>query len=155
MYISWDILYIFFPWLHPHQGEAHQRNNLATPISAFKLHHTWPTNDLTKVYPREPHDLEKFTIGSHGEHQNLCLKKIANILRTTLQQEFCLKKLDVIQFIYHLSLLFHWKGSTTCVVSVWRNNINCRYIFMFLLKHFACKGLTHWPLGNLNEILDM
>ena len=30
--------------------------------------------------------------------------------------------------------------STTCVMSVWRNAINCRYIFMFATENFARKG---------------
>ena len=32
--------------------------------------------------------------------------------------------------------------STTCVVSVWRNAINCGHIFMFHLKNLTYKGLS-------------
>ena len=32
--------------------------------------------------------------------------------------------------------------STTCVMSVWRNDRNYKYMFMFLLKNLACKELT-------------
>ena len=43
--------------------------------------------------------------------------------------------------------------STTCVMSVWRNDRNCKYIFMFLLKNLACKELTFDTLlrGSLRE----
>ena len=30
----------------------------------------------------------------------------------------------------------------TCVKSMWRNDIKCKYMFMFPLKNLACKGLT-------------
>ena len=43
---------------------------------------------------------------------------------------------------------------STCVVSMWRNDKKCKYMFMFTLKNLACKGLmsilsrpdvlTHW-----------
>ena len=38
----------------------------------------------------------------------------------------------------------------TCVMSVWRNDITCKYMFMFPLKNLACKGLTlHWDWNSL------
>ena len=30
---------------------------------------------------------------------------------------------------------------STCVISMWRNDIKCKYMFMFTLKNLACKGL--------------
>ena len=35
--------------------------------------------------------------------------------------------------------------SITCVMPVWRNDITCRYNFMFSMKHSAHKGLTEDP----------
>ena len=32
--------------------------------------------------------------------------------------------------------------STTCVISMWRNDTKCKYMFMFTLKNLARKGLT-------------
>ena len=32
---------------------------------------------------------------------------------------------------------------STCVKSMWRNDIKCKYMFMFPLKNLARKGLTH------------
>ena len=29
----------------------------------------------------------------------------------------------------------------TCVVSMWKNDIKCKYMFMFTLKNLACKGV--------------
>ena len=37
--------------------------------------------------------------------------------------------------------------STTCVMPVWRNDINCRYIFTFPIKNLACNGLTGLLIG--------
>ena len=34
--------------------------------------------------------------------------------------------------------------STTCVMSMWRNGIKHKYIFLFPLKNLACKGLMLW-----------
>ena len=31
--------------------------------------------------------------------------------------------------------------SSTCVISMWNNDIKCKYMFMFPLKNLACKGL--------------
>ena len=30
---------------------------------------------------------------------------------------------------------------STCVISMWRNSIKCKYMFMFTLKNLARKGL--------------
>ena len=40
---------------------------------------------------------------------------------------------------YTSSCLTWERISTTCVMSVWKNDMNCRYIFMFLLKNLAPK----------------
>ena len=44
---------------------------------------------------------------------------------------------------YVSSCLTWGKTSTTCVMSVWRNDKNCSYIFMFPVKNSACEGLSH------------
>ena len=33
---------------------------------------------------------------------------------------------------------------STCVKSMWRNDIKCKYMFMFPRKNLACKGLIHF-----------
>ena len=40
----------------------------------------------------------------------------------------------------------------TCVISVWRNDIKCKYIFMFTLKNLVPKGLTtlHFKCSNVD-----
>ena len=45
--------------------------------------------------------------------------------------------------------------STTSVMSVWRNDVNCRYMFMFFIKHSACKGLKRWPLCSCLVVLKI
>ena len=45
------------------------------------------------------------------------------------------------------SLSYLKRISTICVISMWRNDIKCKYMFMFPLKNLAHKGLTichHW-----------
>ena len=37
-------------------------------------------------------------------------------------------------------------STTTCVMSVWRNDINCKYMFKFPPKNLACKGLIFHTL---------
>ena len=32
---------------------------------------------------------------------------------------------------------------STCIISIWSYDIQCKYMFMFPLKNLACKGLTH------------
>ena len=32
---------------------------------------------------------------------------------------------------------------STCVISMWSNDIKCKYMFMFPLKNLACKGLSY------------
>ena len=39
------------------------------------------------------------------------------------------------------SLLTWGRISTTCVMSLWKNNRNCKYMFLFLLKNLAHKEL--------------
>ena len=39
------------------------------------------------------------------------------------------------------------RTSNTCVISMWRNDMKCKYMFMFALKKLAYKGLKfHWSL---------
>ena len=45
--------------------------------------------------------------------------------------------------IVHNSIIWG-RISTTCVVSMWRNDTKFRYMFMFPLKNLACKGLIKW-----------
>ena len=46
-------------------------------------------------------------------------------------------------YIEKISPCFRWERiSTTCVMSVWGNEINCKYISMFPLKNLAHKGLN-------------
>ena len=35
---------------------------------------------------------------------------------------------------------------STCVISMWSNDIKCKYMFMFPLNNLACKELTHCGL---------
>ena len=38
---------------------------------------------------------------------------------------------------------------STCVISMWSNDIKCKYMFMFPLKNLAHKGLkTFWHWGQ-------
>ena len=47
-----------------------------------------------------------------------------------------------------LSYLSRWgRISTTCAISMWRNVIKYKYIFLFPLKNLACKGLKE--KGNI------
>ena len=34
------------------------------------------------------------------------------------------------------------------VMSMWKNDMKCKYMFLFQLKNFACKGLTHYTAIN-------
>ena len=34
------------------------------------------------------------------------------------------------------------KISTSCDISMWKNDMKCKYIFLFPLKNLACKGLS-------------
>ena len=34
--------------------------------------------------------------------------------------------------------------STACAMAMWRNDIKCKYMFLFPLKNLADKGLSHW-----------
>ena len=46
-------------------------------------------------------------------------------------------------WLYGLCRSFsYWGGIlSTCVISMWRNDTKCKYMFMFPLKYLACKGL--------------
>ena len=62
---------------------------------------------------------------------------------------------------YVSSCLIRGMISTICVMSAWRNDINCSYIFMFSIKKIARKGLMHchheWCVivgRNLHLLLD-
>ena len=48
---------------------------------------------------------------------------------------------DVDHVDYVGSCLIWGRISTTCVVSMWRNDIKCEYMFIFPLKNLACKGM--------------
>ena len=39
---------------------------------------------------------------------------------------------------------------TSCVISMWSNDIKCIFMFMFPLKNLACKGLTPSTLNHRN-----
>ena len=41
---------------------------------------------------------------------------------------------------------------STCVKSMWSNDINCKYMFMFPLKNLALKGLTLLKISRLLHI---
>ena len=45
---------------------------------------------------------------------------------------------------------------STCVISMWRNDIKCKNMFMFTLKKLACKGLRYvasiYHLSHLHPI---
>ena len=46
-----------------------------------------------------------------------------------------------IDYIEQVSSCLAWgRISTTCVMSVWRNYINCRYVFVFIRKNLLCEG---------------
>ena len=47
-------------------------------------------------------------------------------------------------------LIWGWSLSI-CVISMWRNDIKCKYMFMFILKNLAHKGLviSKWVLATL------
>ena len=47
------------------------------------------------------------------------------------------------------SCLIWGRISTTCVVSMWRNDTKCEYMFMFPLKNFGRKGLIKNISGQL------
>ena len=48
-----------------------------------------------------------------------------------------------IDYVEWVSTCLTWEWiSTTCVMPVWRNQRNCKYMFLFLLKNLACKELT-------------
>ena len=50
-----------------------------------------------------------------------------------------------IDYAEYVSSCITWgRISTTCVMSVWRNDRTCIYIFMFPLNNSTCNGLTHW-----------
>ena len=58
-----------------------------------------------------------------------------------------------IEYIEHVSscFLYVWgRISTTFVMSIRRNYINCRYIVMFPMKHLARRGPLHLPFNFLN-----
>ena len=43
----------------------------------------------------------------------------------------------------------------TCVLSMWRNHIKCKYMFLFPLKHLAPKGLRCCHVGWGNVIYKL
>ena len=44
-----------------------------------------------------------------------------------------------------------WRIPTTCVISMWSNDIKCKCMFLFPLKNLACKGLRVGSLNNLDH----
>ena len=47
-----------------------------------------------------------------------------------------------IDYVEYVSSCLTWgRVSTTCIMSMWRNNRKCKYMFLFTLKNSACKGL--------------
>ena len=43
--------------------------------------------------------------------------------------------------------------STTCVMSVWRNDMICRYIFMLSMKHLANKRLRYFIIRERGMVI--
>ena len=43
--------------------------------------------------------------------------------------------------------------STTCVLSMWGDDRNCKYVFMFLLKYLARKELSNFFTSSLRTLL--
>ena len=55
------------------------------------------------------------------------------------------------------SCLIWGRISTTCIISMWRNDTKCKYMFMFPLKNLARKGLNackYISLGHMLSDLD-
>ena len=51
--------------------------------------------------------------------------------------------------------LSYLKRDFNCVVSMWRNDTKCKYMFMFLLKNLARKGLKKKKCGCRNASLSL
>ena len=51
------------------------------------------------------------------------------------------------------SCLIWGRISTTCVISMWRNDTKCEYMFMFPLKNLARKGLMNYVLLLLLNVV--
>ena len=50
--------------------------------------------------------------------------------------------IDYVEYVVYC-LIYCGRISTTCVVWMWRNDIKCKYMFMFPLKNLARKGLIN------------
>ena len=57
-----------------------------------------------------------------------------------------------IDYVELVSSWLTWRRiSTACVMSIWKNDIKCKYVFLFPLKNFACKGLIFPGIRSTSE----
>ena len=52
------------------------------------------------------------------------------------------------------SLSYCGRIPTTCVISMWSNDIKCKYMFLFPLKNLACKGLNAIDAGIPGNLIN-
>ena len=72
----------------------------------------------------------------------------------TFERVFSLRRQDIsshdIGYIEYVCASLTWgRILSSCVKSMWRNDIKCRYMFMFRLKNLARKGLSFLPKFHL------
>ena len=57
-------------------------------------------------------------------------------------------------YAVYRSLSYSRKDLSTCVISMWRNGIRCKYMFMFTLKNLACKGFMSIEAASHTRITN-